>query len=427
MAPALVQGVANVVFGVQPTDPSFYRIPAIANVLVSLGLTLIVYRLVVLLTDDRLLAWLGATVHGLLANTNVYVRHLFPYDISLLPFLLSVMLLLEQTDSPRRAWLRAGLAGLLSGIAATTYPGYYLFLIIPLVMMLAKRPLVWRSLVLFLVAVLVVPILWEATAWIAGFSFIWASQRFSTTLASENIAGVQGAYEEGLSFLALYLVEVEGMAGLMLGALFLVFGILTVQGRFSRTETAMILAAIAAYLVYAVAVQALHWAVFYGRLVHMHLPFVVLAAVLVIRELKGSVLRYSIIATMLVASFLSFIPAANNALSLSFPRDIERELRVAEPGSRICIVGKNESQPAHGSADDCSVVIENGGHLYPLPERWRSVPPAGFVLAAEYRHPMQFRPYWFEGYKPEERERLRREPPVISIYVRPGLRTKADS
>lgn len=420
LAPALVQGLANMVLGVQPTDPSFYRIPAAGNVLVSLGLTLVLYRIAFLLTGDRLLALLGAAVHGLLANTNMYVRHLLPYDASLLLFLASVMALLEQADSPSRTWLQAGLAGLLSGTAATTYPGYYLFLIIPLALLLAKRPLAWRPLALFIAAALAVAVLWEATARFAGFSFVEASQRFSTTLTPESLAGVQGAHEEGFFFLALYLVEVEGLAGLVLGALFLVFGALAIQGRFSRTQTAMILAAVVAYLVYAVAVQALHRAVFYGRLVHMYLPFVVLAAVLVIRELKAPSFRYGAAMVMLVVSFLSLVPAAVSALTLRFPKDLERELKVVQAGARICSVGQGRDQPADGSVADCDVVIENGRHLYPLPEQWRSVPPAGFVLVAEYRHPMQFRPYWFEGYKPQERERLRADPPNISVFRRSG-------
>ena len=414
MAPALVQGLANAIFGVQPTDPSFYRIPGVANVLISLGLTLVLYRIVFLLTGDRLLAWLGAAVHGLLANTNLYVRHLFPYDTSLLLFLVSVMLLLEQTDSLRRAWIRAGLAGLLSGTAATTYPGYDLFLLVPLTLLVSRRPFAWRLLVLFVAAAAAVPLLWEATARLAGFSFVEASQGFSSTV-------VQGTYEEGFSFLPLYLVEVEGLAGLMLGALLLVFGILAIQRRFSRTETAIILAAAAAYLVYAVAVQVFHRTVFYGRLVHMYLPFVVLAAMLAIRELKAPALRYGVVMTLLAVSFLSFVPAADSALTLRFPKDLERELKVAEAGARICSLGKGQDQQTEELAADCDVVIENGRHLYPLPEQWSSVPPAGFVLAVEYRHPMQFSPYWFEGYKPEERKRLRREPPVISVYLRFAL------
>lgn len=421
LAPALVQGLANVVLGVQPTDPSFYRIPAVANVLVSLGLTLVLYRVAFLLTGDRLLALLGAAVHGLLANTNVYVRHLFPYDVSLMLFLASVMVLLEQADSPPRTWLRAGLAGLLSGVAATTYPGYYLFLFIPLAILLAERPLAWRPLALFVAATVAVAVLWEATARFAGFLFVGASQRFSTTFTSETLAGVQGAYGEGFSFLALYLMEVEGLAGLMLGVLLLVFGVLAIQGRFSRTETAMMLAAVAAYLVYAVAVQVFHRVVFYGRLVHMYLPFVVLAAVLVIRKLKVLSLRFSVAAAMLAVSLLSFIPVAESALTLRFPKNLERELKATSgTGTRICGISQGHEQTVEGAAASCDVVIENGRHLYPLPEQWRSVPPPGFVLAAEYRHPMQFRPYWFEGYMPQERARLRADPPMIRVFTRSG-------
>src|SRR6185436_16305040 len=52
--PATAQGLANVLFGVQPTDPAFYRIPVAVNVLLSLGVTWMFYRIVLRLTGDWL-------------------------------------------------------------------------------------------------------------------------------------------------------------------------------------------------------------------------------------------------------------------------------------------------------------------------------------------------------------------------------------
>lgn len=421
LLPAVIQGLANLVFGVQPTDAVFYRIPMVANVAVSLGLTGAIYYIVWIISKDRLLAWVGASVHGLLANTNMYVRHLFPYDTSLFLFLLSVAILLNRPGGSLRPLVRAGLAGLLSGAAATTYPGYYLFLLVPLAVFLANRPFDWRALVVFGAAIAAVVAFWEGTARMGGFSFITASQHFSATFAPENQEGVQGAYEEGFRFLPMYLIEIEGSAGVALGLLFVAFTVMAVQGRFERLPTVMVAAAVVAYLAYAVTVQEFHRAVFYGRLVHMYLPIVVLAAMLAIKQIRLPVVRYGVIGLLLAVSAWSFAPMAATALAIRFPKDLERELTAtAGPGAKICALGQKLEHTREEPQWTCDVLLENARHLYPLPVAWKTEPPNGFLLARKFPHPLQFPPYWFEGYSPGERERLATNPPVISVFTRFG-------
>lgn len=419
LAPAALQGVANLVFEVQPTDATFYHIPVVANVAVSLGLTGTIYYIIWSLSGDRVLALVGASVHGLLANTNMYVRHLFPYDTSLLLFLLSVAVLLTPSGASRRPLIRAGVAGLLSGAAATTYPGYYLFFLIPLAVLLANRPLEWRALVMFGTATAVVGMLWEATARMGGFSFITASQRFSTTFTPENSEGVQGAYEEGFRFLPMYLIKIEGLAGVILSLLFVTFIVMAAQGRFQRVQIGMVAAAVLAYLIYATAVQVFHRALFYGRLVHMFIPVMVLAAMLAVTQFRRPSVRYGIVATLLALSVISFVPNAITALEVRFPKDLGRELAATlGPGIKICGLGQKPKHTREEPQRTCDMVLENARHLYPLPVAWKADPPDGFLLAREFPHPLQFRPYWFEGYTPSERKRLAADPPVISLFTR---------
>lgn len=421
LAPAAFQGVANLVFEVQPTDAMFYRIPVVANVAVSLGLTATIYYSIWSLSGDRVLAWVGASVHGLLANTNMYVRHLFSYDISLLGFLMSLGILLAGQANTGRPLLRAGVAGLLSGFAATTYPGYYLFILIPLALLLANRPTEWRSVAAFVAAVASVGIIWEGTARLGGFSFIGASQQFSRTLAPESPEGVQGAYEEGFLFLPMYLVEIEGLAGVALGLLFLGFIAMAARGGFDRREVMIVAAAVVAYLTYATTVQGFHRAVFYGRLVHMYLPIIVLAAMLAVKQFSLPVVRYGVVGLLLAVSVWSFAPTAATALAIRFPKDLERELAAASgPGVKICALGQKLEHAREEPKRTCDMVLENARHLYPLPVAWKKDHPDGFLLAREFPHPLQFRPYWFEGYSPGERERLAANPPVISVFTRSG-------
>ncbi|MBM4133185.1 MAG: hypothetical protein FJ245_05380 [Nitrospira sp.] len=420
LLPAVGQGVANIVFDLPPTHPSFYTIPVIFNVMVSVALAMTIYALLDLVVEDHWLAAGGAALHGMLANTNLYVRHLFPYDLSLLLFLLSLVVLLGRSEGRHLTSGCCLIAGILTGAAATTYPGYNLFVLIPMGVLAAARPFAWRPMATFIVTAFGVVAFWEAIARVGGYSFIGASKRFSTTFTPETLTGVQGAYDEGFRFLPLYLIEVEGLAGILLALLLVVFLVLAIWGRFERLVIAIVGTALVAYLVYAIAVQVLHWVVFYGRLVHMYLPFVVLAATLVMRELKNPSLRYGATAILLVAVFASFAPTAVSAMAIRFPKDVERILAGGAGQSwKICKAG----QPAGGREaplNGCDVVLVNAQHLYPLPEQWKSSAPAGFSLAGQFAHPMQFRPYWFEGYTPQERARLQADPPMINVFSRSG-------
>lgn len=422
LVPAAGQGVANVAFGMSPAHPLFYAIPVVFNVFVSVALGLAVYALLALVTDDGWLAATGAAVHGMLANTNMYVRHLFPYDLSLLLFVAALVVLLGRSNDGPLTSGRCLLAGMLTGAAATTYPGYYLFGLIPLGALAAVRPFAWRPPAAFVAAVVGVAACWEIVARVGGYSFVGASQRFSTTFAPDTLAGVQGAYDEGFRFLPLYLVEVEGVVGGLLVLSLVAFLMLALGARFERSVVAMTGAALAAYLIYATAVQVLHQFVFYGRLVHMYVPFVVLAAVLVMRELKRPALRYGAAAVLFLAALVSFVPVAASAWTIRFPKDVERALSSegTGAGAALCKLPQPSPETADALPAGCEILLANARHLYPLPAQWRPSAPAGFALAGQFAHPMQFRPYWFEGYTPEERARLQADPPTISVFTRSG-------
>ena len=127
--PAALQGLAYVAAGIAPESQNFYLIPVIFNVAISLAAALVFFRLLVMVTADQWLALAGTVVYSLLTNTNIYARHLFPFDLALLLLLGSLVLVTNQSTAPRLFW-RVVAAGLLSGLAYTTYPGYDPFAVV---------------------------------------------------------------------------------------------------------------------------------------------------------------------------------------------------------------------------------------------------------------------------------------------------------
>lgn len=417
IVPAAFQGVANVVFNVQPDDPSFYRIPAVANVIVSLALALVFYRIVLRLTGDRRFALLGLFVYGLLANTNLYVRHLFPYDLALLLFLTAVLVLLDEPGasrlSPRN---QAAMAGILSGTAMTTYPGYNPFMVILVAVIVARHWGEWRRLVVFVAGLASVFLCWELVSRAGGLSFIESLRQFSRLYSA---ASVQGSTSESFSFLVRYLWNVEGIEGITLLALFLCFLAMAVRGKFDRTETALIGTASVVFLAFAAFSVMSNRIALYGRLLHMYFPFLVIGSILAVSRFPVPYARRAAVVILLSASVVSFVPNTASALAIRFPRGVERGLRASFSGDpTICDMRAPGTGETGGASEQCDFLVENVRHLYPLPLIFESAPPSGFELTNAYKHPLQFTPYWFEGFSPDERARLLAHPPVMRIYAR---------
>lgn len=409
--PAAVQGIANVVWKLDPSAPAFYRIPSAFNVLVSLGITAAFYRLLLIATADRSYALLGTLVYGLLVNTNLYVRHLFPFDLALLLLLWALVLIASERQSAARLLRRAMAAGALSGFAYTTYPGYDPFVVLLAAAVFMNPVGSWRHLFALGGSTLLVILAWELVARAAGMSFIAASFRFSSTVT-------QGSFEEGYRFLPVYLVNVEGLVGGLLFVLAVAFAVAALVRRDRSVEAVVTGAALAAYLAYATAGVVFHKMVYYGRLVHMYMPVVVLAAILALQSIKEWRVRRLLATALVLASVAAFVPTSVEMLSAHFPNDVDREVTASSAGATVCRAMPEGDDRFGTIPPACDLVLENARHLFPLLLGGETSPPAGFTFVKSWPHPLQFRGYWYEGATIAERAGLQMYPPEIRLYRR---------
>ncbi len=232
--PGAVQAFALLLFDVNKASPSFYRIPAAINVVLSIASLALFYRLLRAFVTDPWFALLGTLAYGLLANTNLYARHLFPVEAALLLHFVSLVLIVEAPASTARPYSRAIVAGMIGGFACTTYPGYDPFVVLVGATLAAHPAASWRHLIVFALSVGAVLAGFEAVALVVtGSSFLLDSVRFAGTLVVQ-----QGAFEEGYRFIYLYLLDAEGLAGamlLLLGACYLATAFHRRRGRMEMT------------------------------------------------------------------------------------------------------------------------------------------------------------------------------------------------
>jgi hypothetical protein len=414
--------------GIPFGDPLSLRVPTTFNVIVSLLLSLALYRLALRLLDGRSLAALACVaVHGLLANSNLYLRHLFPYDMALLLLLLALL----QAARPQLALRGALFAGALAALGFTCYPGYYMLVPVAAALVLVgpTSAEIRRRLPLlasFAAGALAVLLLFEGLFRLGGNSYVAQAGALSGTVN-------QGSYSEGFTFGLKYLLANE----LPIGPVLIALGALHVgatlraprdPARRLRPETVVLGAALLAYLAHACMVQFAQSMVFVGRLLHGYAPFLVLAAVAAVYRFPQRLQR-PLLLTLVSLAAVGALRFGHGFTRLGYPRDVLYELQVNtsgfDPGQWV-----HESSPCSlfHSPPGCGEFVPRGrlrlvnaclqSFYYDSDFRPHELP-AGARVLWRGPHFQSFPAYWFEEFTIEMRHKLAERRYELIVYELP--------
>lgn len=372
----------------------------------------------------------AAVLYAGLVNTSLEVRHVSPYDGALLLFMGLLYWVLRQPAAPGAwFWLRLGLG---AGGVWLLYPGYYaapVLLVLPLLSW--RRPFAWVRnhflQVLILGVGFTLPLLAaEALSRYGGGPPFWA---ISYDLSLHIL---QGDPAEGYTFLFSYLWRVETGLGLVL---VLLLGLALVQMvrqvrhggllvLIPRTPLQKILlAALLLFLVHATAAAVGHRIVWYGRLLRLYMPFIVLTGVAALSTVRW---RWVATATALSSCAVAVICYVLFLLAYArivYPADVVaafklsclpagkvfyyNEVQAADKSlSAIRLVRKLPAASCPPSSGDSLTILVNFGHLYPLAAAdWHPVPAFGPGARVVFDAPLDrsFPAYEFEGLRPAER------------------------
>lgn len=382
-------------------------------------------------------ALVAAVLYASLVNTSIYVRHVLPYDGALLLFMGLLYWVLCQPSSPK-AWFWARL-GLGAGLLWLLYPGYYagpVLLVAPLLSW--RRPVRWvlahfgRLLALgvgFGLPLLVA----EALSRLGGAPAFWA---VSYDL---SLHVLQGDPAEGYTFWLKYLWQVEGALGLVLLAL---LGLAVRQaGRYlARAGVAgllpatprqkLLVAALLLFGVHATAATVGHRIVWYGRLLHLYFPFLVLAGVAALAVSRRRAWAVGVGLGSCLAGLVSYGLFFAEYQHIAYPTDVivkyqlnclpDSALRHCESvqitdGLRFRPRGPRMAAPkfcfpATNDADSLTVLV-NFALLYPLIASTRTPLPAfeHARIVVDEPYYRTFPAYEFEGLAPSERAETQRQ------------------
>jgi len=381
-------------------------------------------------------ALVAAVLYASLINTSIYVRHVLPYDGAMLLFMGLLYWTLSQSSSPN-AWFWARL-GLGAGMLWLLYPGYYagpVLLVAPLLDW--RRPVGWAlahfGQLLALGIGFGLPLLGaEALSRLGGAPLFWA---VSYDLSLHIL---QGDPSEGYTFWLKYLWQVESALGLVLLALLALAlwqagqaisrqGIATVVPRTPRQK--VLAAALLLFLAHATAAAVGHRIVWYGRLLHLYLPFLVLAGVAALATSRRLVWAATVGVGGCLVGIVSYGLFFVAYQQLAYPTDVIVRYKLnCLPESELCyreavrvtddlrfrphgprMAAPMRCPPTLNDTDSITVLV-NFALLYPLLAENRQALPAVDSTARRlfdgpYYH--AFPAYLFEGLTPGERTEAR--------------------
>lgn len=446
---------------VNPLAP--YDAAAIFNVVVSLVITIAIYALARAWRMRGGYALLAAVTYSLLAQSNVWIKHLVPYNESLLLFLIALWLLSRKTCTDPKSFRWITLAGGLSAFAFATYPGHYMFVVVNFVCVVLSlqtsgevsrldniRPHLSRAhrikrTFAFCIGAAVSVLFFECLARYAGTTWIGSTSQFSPTM---------GLLSEGYVFAWHYLINAEGLVGLILAVLFVLFIGRAVYYRRMDSAAVASLIAIACYLIHATLGVVFHKTVFYGRILLMYVPFVVIGAVLAIEGIRSAAVRRIATCMILLATCYSFVQFAWSYSKLTYPADFWYDAVAVDSNAKLLspdeLYGSRDGSPfglSHQTDQWFSMVADTqpeGSNAYvPLANhqdeglgksrligvniRWmfyisenndRFQAPSSHGLIGEAIHPLAFPPLQFEGFRPCERKRMQERQYTMRIYQR---------
>ena len=439
--PTVLQRAAGALAGIDPGSLRYYDAAAAFNVLVSLGVSGCIFTLGRIWTRSSWHALFITVVYSLLCNTNVWIRHLVPYNESLLLLLSALCIASSEPPSRRQAFYRALAAGFLSALAFACYPAYYLGVLINLAVLLAVfRPRLMAGTAYGAAAASVVAA-FELAAWSVGTSYFagmldqqarqsrWASAPWN-----------QGSVEEGYVFVWRYLKEVEGPVGVFIFVLFaacVVFVLVRRGRRLPWAARAGTVAAVACYLLHATRAEVFQSTIFFGRYFGLYLPFLVCGAVLSLQHIPFPRVRRLTTGAVILVSVWSFADFARRYAQVTYPADlleatmagssidvpIPRHIEGLGPEFAMVVDGLPEglgtSVASHEAArvSGARFIAVNLKCMYYSPERYEPfAAPQGYALVVSAVHPTAFVATAFESCPPQVRKRLRERRHTMRIY-----------
>jgi hypothetical protein len=335
LLPAGIQGLLYTFFHIDPRNPNSLLIPQIINFIPTFYTLYFFYKIITLYISDSLVIFTTLVCFGFSINSTIYTTNLLPYDYSLsilLGMLYSLLKILSNnTFVTNRYFFNIGM---LTACAISIYPGYYF--IIPLYYMLILFFLKDHSLIKRIIGCIYMFIGTAIPIMLLQSFSLYAGSNYFLRAASLSKTIVQGSFEEGYIFFLKYMIEVEQSFGIIWLVGVAVFMIILFANFFKRNELTkkyqyialIVLFFVLEYFYYAYNSYYLHKMVFYGRLLHLFFPIIILATFVVINTFP-SIIKKTVSTILLIGAIINISAFYVKASAVAFPLELIDKYKIS--------------------------------------------------------------------------------------------------
>ncbi len=389
-------------------EHSDFRFPAVFWALPSVLSIGFIYLVARRSGGDEWEALLAAFVLTASNSQLIYSRHLLLYDMSICLALVAWAVSLRRRSNN---WTLGMLIGFLLCGAFLIYMNYWLLVGLIALLDCLTSAKCWREKLTRLAQLALGAVL---LLWIYfGYNLAVAQTDLLGRLSWMAGSAKQGSFDEGIIFPFRYFGDTEGMMSLVwaVGLLLACWRIWRRRLPLRHRAMLWIGCLLGLYGVLTLGSSGLQIFVLYGRSVHILLPFIALvcgwsfAAWLRPRSSPLTALFVSVVCIIALFNF-------SGVVAVRFSQDIARRV-IAEYGDYAIAstyYGQRKIRKMNPADAQGRYVLVNAFFIYPITEQSER-PPGRLLLEAP--HPLNYRPYQYEGMTPEMRDIVRRDPVMI--------------
>ncbi len=422
--PATLQFIYAKIFGYELLESRNFAPVFFYNIIVNLLILYILYKIIRLLFEEKIITLFGLLLFSVLVNNFSYLRHIYPYNESLLLFLaLTYRMLKFYMQKSSISLKTAFIWGIIAFTGILIYPAYYLtflaiFIFFNAILILKKIEInkIIQFNFAYITGSLSIFFIFEFLSRLGHHSYINTVLKLSETVK-------QGDFSESYSFIIKYLWQVEKYTGLLLLTGIIVFIIfipklLTRGTKQQKLVLILIISFLIPYTYYTTSGYFGHQAVMYGRILHQFIIPVILMSLFVI-NLTPQPIRHKLIIILSILISIQFYFQMQDYLKIAYPRDVYWKYLKTYPFDRIKQVSeyKNAWPVLPQKLDSVyidknkanSITIVNGQYFYPVDSyeffyKYKALPTEKQVFKKP--HFTNYKAYQFEGYDIKAREIL---------------------
>lgn len=438
--PCAIQYFSASVFNINYAENSYPMF--VFNFFIYCSILIVHYKFSKLIFKMEFFALMSVLLYCCVTNSYIYLRHVLPYDTSLLILYFALYQIIKYTNANTLSLAHSFFLGTFSFFGLIVYPGYIsLFMVSILLLFFNKisfqnlKNRIHNSAIYILGGVYCL-IVFELASNYIGRSYI-----DDTISLSQRIN--QGSFDESFSFILKYLFEVESISAtvLVIGIISLIVICVSMIIRKERiTDSSPVLLFVFLFLLfffYASAGHFKHAAVFYGRLLHQYYPFICFFVVYALYKIpvkKALLLEHGVLILSLIF-IINFAVSFNNYIKVAYPRDVAFEYNkkydlqnkelIFEYGTSVSALPTKEELyypgiSAIGRETNKKILLVNFCYFYPaedLTKYHEFIPAANYLLIESMPYFLNFKAYQYEGFNILERGNISKMNLQIKVYV----------